>query len=63
VKSTGSDHSYETYGERIYHLQQEVSSLRKTVEALRSMIEIREDGSAYWRIPGERGHTDAEVLR
>jgi hypothetical protein len=29
----------------------EVDALRKTVEALRAMIEVRPDGSASWRIP------------
>lgn len=29
----------------------EVESLRKAVEALRAMVEVRPDGSASWKIP------------
>lgn len=32
-------------------LRAEVESLRQVVEALRAMVEIRDDGSASWRIP------------
>lgn len=35
----------------IEQLRAEVESLRQIVEALRAMMEIREDGSASWKIP------------
>lgn len=35
----------------IEELREEVASLRQLVESLRAMIEIREDNSAYWKIP------------
>jgi len=38
-------------GEKLKELQEEVAALRQAVEALRAMIEVREDGSASWRIP------------
>jgi hypothetical protein len=38
-------------GEKLKELQEEVAALRRAVEALRAMIEVRADGSASWRIP------------
>jgi len=35
----------------IEDLRAEIESLRQAVEALRAMMEIREDGSASWKIP------------
>jgi len=52
-------------GDKVEELQNEVAALRKTVEALRAMMEIRENGSASWKIPEryERRHTNTESLR
>ena len=51
-------------GERLEAIEEEVRALRQTVEALRAMIEIRDDGSAYWRIPEryERRHSNDESI-
>ena len=55
-------------GERLSEIEDEVRSLRQTVEALRAMMEVRPDGSASWKIPEryevhERRHTDAKSVR
>lgn len=41
----------ENFQKRLSELEAEVSSLRQLANALRAMVEIREDGSGSWKIP------------